>query len=80
VLQLDRLDLKTMLQEMAVRRFDSPPVYILSEDGPDHAKQFFATVLLGGEPLGRGQGRSKKVAEQAAAAEACKYLLDLDGA
>jgi ribonuclease-3 len=71
VLQLDRLDFKTMLQELAVRHFDAAPVYVLSETGPDHAKQFSATVLVAGRTYGRGEGRSKKIAEQAAAAEAC---------
>lgn len=71
VLQLDRLDYKTMLQELAVRHFDAAPVYIISESGPDHAKEFFASVLIGGVIRGQGQGRSKKLAEQAAAAQAC---------
>ncbi|MCU1395242.1 MAG: rnc [Ilumatobacteraceae bacterium] len=74
VLQLDRLDYKTMLQELAVRRFDAAPVYILSEDGPDHAKQFSASAIVAGQIYGQGQGRSKKIAEQAAAAEACHAL------
>ena len=74
VLQLDRLDYKTVLQEIAVRQFDSAPVYILSEEGPDHAKHFFASVLVAGRTWGQGQGRSKKLAEQAAAAEACANL------
>ena len=74
VLQLDRLDFKTMLQEIAVRRFDVAPVYVLSEDGPDHAKNFFASVMIAGQTYGRGEGRSKKLAEQAAAGEACINL------
>ncbi len=74
MLQLDRLDYKTVLQEIAVRQFDSAPVYILSEEGPDHAKHFFASVLVAGRTWGQGQGRSKKLAEQAAAAEACANL------
>jgi ribonuclease-3 len=74
VLQLDRLDYKTLLQEVAVRDFDAAPVYILSEDGPDHAKVFSATALIAGKVYGHGQGRSKKVAEQAAASQACLAL------
>ncbi len=74
VLELDRLDYKTMLQEIAVRQFDAAPVYILSEDGPDHAKLFSATALIAGQIHGQGQGRSKKLAEQAAAAQACLSL------
>jgi ribonuclease III len=74
VKQLDRLDYKTVLQEIAVRRFDSAPVYVLAEEGPDHAKHFFASVLIAGEVYGHGQGRSKKLAEQDAAARACEAL------
>ena len=46
-------------------------MYVIRDEGPDHAKRFFATVLVGGAVLGEGTGRSKKVAEQAAAAAAC---------
>jgi ribonuclease III len=68
--QLDRLDFKTVLQELTARMFDSAPVYVLRESGPDHAKTFAATVLVGGRVLGEGSGRSKKVAEQMAASAA----------
>ena len=44
------------------------------EEGPDHAKRFFATVRSAGAPCGEGEGRSKKQAEQAAAREACARL------
>ena len=77
VQQLGRLDYKTLLQEIAVRDFDTAPVYILREDGPDHAKQFYATVLVVGEACGEGEGRSKKIAEQSAAAAACTALAAL---
>ena len=60
-------DYKTRLQELAARTFDQLPRYLVSDDGPDHAKRFFAIVLVGGEERGRGEGRSKKQAEQAAA-------------
>jgi ribonuclease III len=72
--QLDRLDFKTLLQELTARLFDSAPVYVLSETGPDHAKEFTATVVVGGRSVGQGHGRSKKIAEQAAA-EAAHVLL-----
>jgi ribonuclease III len=48
------------------------PVYDISEEGPDHDKRFHATVLVDGEVRGSGSGRSKRVAEQAAAAEAAR--------
>ena len=63
------LDYKTSLQEL-----DSLPVYELHDEGPDHEKTFTATVLVGGEAVGRGVGRSKKQAEQAAAKEAYRAL------
>jgi ribonuclease III len=63
-------DFKTQLQELAARQFDGLPDYELRDEGPDHAKRFFAVVRLGGEPLGEGEGRSKKEAEQEAAKSA----------
>jgi ribonuclease III len=69
-LRLDRLDYKTVLQELTARQFDMAPVYVLSDVGPDHDKRFFATVIVDGQAVGKGEGRSKKVAEQAAAEKA----------
>ncbi|MEQ1701598.1 MAG: ribonuclease III [Ilumatobacteraceae bacterium] len=69
-LRLDRLDYKTVLQELTARQFDTAPVYVLSDTGPDHDKRFFATVIVAGETVGAGEGRSKKTAEQAAAEQA----------
>ena len=40
---------------------------LVSASGPDHAKVFTSRVLLNGQPIGKGQGHSKKEAEQAAA-------------
>ena len=60
-------DYKTQLQELAARDFDQLPEYELRDEGPDHAKRFYAVVRLGGEPKGHGEGRSKKQAEQDAA-------------
>lgn len=67
-------DYKTRLQELAVARFDETPRYEISDEGPDHAKHFFATVFVGGTSRGTGQGSSKKQAEQMAAAEAWAAL------
>jgi ribonuclease-3 len=63
-------DFKTMLQEIVARRSEPAPVYVLSEEGPDHAKRFFASVLVEGSALGDGEGTSKKQAEQRAAQQA----------
>jgi ribonuclease III len=50
------------------------PVYGISEEGPDHAKRFTATVSVAGTQYGTGKGRSKKEAEQHAAREAYEQL------
>jgi ribonuclease-3 len=67
-------DHKTALQELAARLTLSPPSYELAEEGPDHAKRFFALVRVDGRELGTGEGRSKKQAEQAAARMAREVL------
>ena len=67
-------DYKTRLQELAAQHFDRLPRYQVRDEGPDHAKRFFATVLLGGEPYGYGEGGSKKQAEQAAARAAWERI------
>ena len=60
-------DFKTRLQELSARAYDELPRYHHVSEGPDHAKRFSATVSVNGDAVGRGQGRSKKQAEQAAA-------------
>ena len=72
-------DYKTRLQELAARAFDELPRYEVSSEGPDHARRFTATVHLGGSARGRGEGRSKKEAEQAAARVAWEELSLLSG-
>jgi ribonuclease-3 len=74
VTRLAVLDHKTALQELAARLFDLAPVYAIREDGPDHQKHFYATVVIGERAWGEGEGRSKKQAEQGAAREACLRL------
>jgi ribonuclease-3 len=69
-----QFDQKTQLQELSARLGRGAPVYELSSNGPDHAKTFHARVLVDGEVLGVGIGRSKKAAEQLAATEACLAL------
>lgn len=68
------LDWKTSLQELTATLGLGVPQYVVSEDGPDHAKTFEARVALGEELLGHGIGPSKKSAEQAAAATAYEEL------
>jgi ribonuclease-3 len=72
--RLDELDHKTQLQELCARTGIEAPVYELSSIGPDHAKVFTARVVVGDRILGEGEGRTKKSAEQFAAARACAEL------
>jgi ribonuclease III len=71
---LDQFDQKTQLQELSARAGRGAPVYEVSSRGPDHAKSFHAVVRIDGSVVGEGDGRSKKAAEQVAAAEACRML------
>jgi len=68
-------DYKTRLQEVTQRLFRETPVYTLVEEsGPDHEKRFVSALAIAGRPYGRGVGKSKKTAEQAAAREALATL------
>ena len=71
---IGQFDQKTQLQELTAGLGLGTPEYELTSHGPDHAKTFHARVLVDGEVLGVGTGRSKKSAEQIAAAEACLAL------
>lgn len=67
-LHCGRRDYKTTLQEEIQRRPGRTLRYEpIGECGPDHAKEFSVAVLLNGEVIGSGTGRSKKEAEQSAA-------------
>ncbi len=70
------LDWKTSLQEVAAAAGLGLPEYRVSETGPDHAKEFTAEAVLAGDALGVGTGRSKKIAEQQAAAGAYRRIVD----
>jgi ribonuclease III len=61
------LDWKTSLQELTATEELGVPEYHVEESGPDHQKSFRAVVSVGGAEYGRGEGRSKKEAEQQAA-------------
>jgi ribonuclease III len=68
-------DYKTRLQELTQRLYHETPVYTLADEhGPDHEKEFVVELTIGGRMLGRGVGRSKKLAEQAAAMKALDAL------
>ena len=64
-------DYKTTLQEhIQQKRHASISYELIGETGPDHDKRFTTRVLIAGEAMGEGTGRSKKEAEQQAAAAA----------
>jgi ribonuclease-3 len=66
---------KALVQELIQGQKRPTPVYRLVEaTGPDHSKQFTAELLVEGEALGRGKGRSKKIAESQAARAAWEKL------
>ncbi|HJZ89212.1 MAG TPA: ribonuclease III [Polyangia bacterium] len=68
-------DYKTQLQEMVQARLRQVPRYIVvAEHGPDHEKTFEIAVQIGGREVARGSGKSKKEAEQRAAAGALAQL------
>ena len=68
-------DYKTSLQELVQRHSGQVLSYeLVGEEGPDHAKTFRVQVCLNGDPIGRGIGRTKKEAEQTAAANALEAL------
>ena len=70
-------DAKSRLQELLQEQHNEGPTYRLDkEDGPSHQKLFTISVLFRDEVLGTGEARSKKEAEQRAAAAALVHLAD----
>lgn len=68
-------DFKTRLQEASQARLKATPVYqVIGEQGPDHDKTFIVGVVIGEREWGRAAGKSKKAAEQKAAANAAFVL------
>lgn len=64
-------DYKSILQEYTLKEYKTPPRYaVIFEEGPDHRKHFEVTVSFGSMIRGKGDGKSKKAAQQDAAYEA----------
>ena len=64
-------DFKTRVQEALQQRGQKPPSYaLLNLTGPEHVRRFEVSVSVDGDEVGRGEGRSKLEAEQAAAERA----------
>lgn len=69
------IDHKSLLQERLARTGDVVDYRIDAEAGPAHDRSFVAVAEVGGRELGRGEGRTKKAAEQEAAERALEELL-----
>ena len=67
-------DSKTYLQEIVQREHNAMEYTLLKEEGPDHNKSFLVAVVIDGNQVATGKGRTKKKAEQAAAYEAILML------
>ena len=75
VVEERRRDYKTALQELVQRTPGNTITYhLLEEMGPDHCRVFVMEARLNGQGVGRGEGRRKKSAEQAAACDALEKL------
>lgn len=70
------LNHKAALQELLARRGERVRYEVLEEEGPDHDRSFRIAAIVADETVGTGTGRSKKIAEQEAAAEALERLQD----
>jgi ribonuclease-3 len=68
------LDYKSALQERLARDGARVTYEVTGEAGPPHDRRFEVDARVDGEVIGRGSGRSKKAAEQEAAAEALDHL------
>src|SRR3954447_11208357 len=68
------VDYKSVLQERLARRAEVVAYRTVSEEGPAHDRSFIAVAEVDGQELGRGEGKTKKAAEQEAALHALDSL------
>jgi len=68
------VDYKSVLQERLARRAEVVVYRTVSEEGPAHDRSFTSVAEVDGEELGRGDGKTKKAAEQEAALHALDAL------
>lgn len=71
-----RVDTKSALQELLARRKARVSYEVVAESGPAHRRTFEVEAIVDSEAVGRGEGRSKKAAEQMAAEQALERLGD----
>ena len=70
------VDYKSVLQERLARRAEVVAYRTVAEEGPAHDRSFIAVAEVEGQELGRGEGKTKKAAEQEAALHALDALDD----
>jgi ribonuclease III len=70
------VDYKSVLQERLARRAEIVAYRTVAEEGPAHDRNFIAVAEVEGQELGRGEGKTKKAAEQEAALHALDALDD----
>jgi len=63
-----------LLEYTQAKKYSIPEYQVASEDGPDHDKTFQIEVLVNSKVCGKGTGKNKKRAEQAAAMQALKHF------
>jgi ribonuclease-3 len=68
------VDYKSVLQERLARRAEVVTYQTVAEEGPAHDRSFIAVAEVDGQELGRGEGKTKKGAEQEAALQALDRL------
>jgi ribonuclease-3 len=67
-------DFKSALQELLAQRRARVAYEVIDESGPPHQRTFEVAAVVDSERVGVGSGRSKKVAEQAAAERALELI------
>lgn len=73
VLHINEADTKSALQELVQKKSKIDLEYVLiSEEGPEHNKHFVTKVVHKGKILGIGEGKTKKMSEKQAAANAIR--------
>ncbi len=68
------VDYKSVLQERLARRAEVVAYLLVAEQGPAHDRSFVVSAEVAGQELGRGEGKTKKGAEQEAALQALERL------
>lgn len=75
----EAIDYKSIVQETAQSKFKVSPKYkVLEAMGPDHDKKFIIGIYFGTELMGKGEGKNKQEAEQAAAKVALEKLNSIE--